>query len=148
MLIKLVLPWLLLAGCAAAQNLPSTSAIDGKILALENAWGLAEKSADSKALQGLLDDALVYVRYDGSLWSKGQYLASLNDRASRIEQAVTEDMAAHVFGETTVVTGIYRVKGIEKGKPYARRERFIDTWIYRGNGWVCVATQVTPIAAR
>jgi hypothetical protein len=40
------------------------------------------------------------------------------------------------------------VKGTEKGKPYARRERFIDTWVHRGDNWVCVATQVTLIAAR
>lgn len=147
MLPKLVF-LLLLAVPAAAQSSPSGSSIEGKILALENAWGQAEKAADSNALETLLDDALVYVRYDGGLWNKRQYLVSLKDPSSRIEQAVTENMVAHLFGETTLVTGIYRVKGVERGKPYARRERFIDTWVHRGNEWVCVATQVTPMAGR
>lgn len=117
---------------ALAQASPEMSSAEGKILALENAWGQAEKAGDSKALQGLLqgllDDSLVYIRHDGSLWSKTQYLASLNDTSSHVEQAVNENMAAHVFGDAAIVTGIYRIKGVEKGKPYSRRERFIDTW--------------------
>ena len=130
---------------ALAQASPEMSSAEGKILALENAWGQAEKAGDSKALQGLLDDSLVYVRYDGSLWSKTQYLASLNDTSSHVEQAVNENMAGHVFRDAAIVTGIYRIKGVEKGKAYSRRERFIDTWARRGNTWMCVASQVTLI---
>ena len=130
---------------ALAQAAPEMSSAEGKILALENAWGQAEKAGDSKALQGLLDDSLVYVRYDGSLWSKTQYLASLNETSSHVEQAVNENMAAHVFGDAAIVTGLYRIKGVEKGKPYSRRERFIDTWARHGNTWMCVASQVTLI---
>ena len=131
---------------ALAQAAADLSSSEGKILALENAWGQAEKAGDSKALQSLLDDSLVYIRYDGSLWSKTQYLASLNDTSSRVEQAVNENMAAHVFGDAAIVTGIYRVKGVEKGNPYSRRERFIDTWARRGKTWMCVASQVTLIS--
>ena len=129
----------------SAQRSDSSS-IEGKVLALENAWGQAEKVGDAKALHDLLDDSLVYVRYDGSVWNKSEYLASLKDASSRVEEAVNEDMSARVFGETALVTGVYRIKGVEKGKPYARRERFIDTWVHRENTWVCVATQVTLIS--
>lgn len=134
---------LLVALCASAQT--PDSSVEGKILALENAWGQAEKASDSRALHDLLDDSLVYIRYDGSLWNKSEYLASLKDTDSHMEQAVNENMTAHAFGDTVLVTGIYRIKGIEKGKPYSRRERFIDTWVHRGN-WVCVASQVTLIS--
>jgi ketosteroid isomerase-like protein len=137
---------LLIALFAAAQNSPDASVSETKILALENAWGQAEKLDDSKALNTLLDDSLVYIRYDGSLWSKAQYLASLNDRSSHEEQAVNENMTAHVYGDIVLVTGIYRVKGVEKGKPYSRKERFIDTWVQRKGVWTCVASQVTLIS--
>jgi len=88
----------------------------------------------------------VYVRYDGRLWSKTQYLASLKDSSSHVEQGVNESMVAHIFGGEAVVTGIYRVKGTEKGKPYSRRERYIDTWVQKNGTWVCVASQVTLIS--
>ncbi|MGA2696575.1 MAG: nuclear transport factor 2 family protein [Terriglobales bacterium] len=128
--------------CSAQTN----SANESKILAMENAWAQAEEHADFKALQTLLDDSLVYIRYDGAVWNKAQYLASLKDTTSKEEQGVNESMTARVFGDAAVVTGIYRVKGTEKGKPYQRRERFADTWIYRNGVWVCITSQVTLIS--
>ena len=144
--ILFILPIFMLTGLGVgAQSSPDATAAESKILALENAWGQAEKSHDSKALNTLLDDSLVYIRYDGSVWSKSQYLASLNDRSSREDQAVNETMTAHLYGDAALVTGIYRVKGLEKGQQYSRRERFIDTWVRRSDGWICVASQVTLI---
>jgi hypothetical protein len=54
-------------------------------------------------------------------------------------------MTAHVFAGTGVVTGVYLAKGVENGKPYIRRGRFIDTWALKDGMWVCVASQATPI---
>ena len=125
---------------------PDTSASKSKIIAMENAWAQAEEHADAKALDSLLDDSLVYIRYDGASWTKAQYLASLKDQSSHEEQGVNESMTAHVFGDSAIVTGIYRVKGTEKGKAYLRRERFIDTWVMRNGVWVCVTSQVTLIS--
>ena len=116
-----------------------------KIIALENAWGQAESHKDIKALEGLLDDDLVYIRYDGSLWDKKKYLASVKEANSSEDEAVNEAMVAHAHGNSALVTGIYRVKGTEKGKAYVRRERFVDMWVYRNGVWVCVASQVTLI---
>ena len=145
MINRLLLFLLVATPWAAAQSSPDASATETKILALENAWGQAEKLRDVKALDGLLDNALVYIRYNGSVWTKAVYLASLNDRTSHEEQAVNESMNAHVYGDAALVTGIYAVKGVEKGKPYSRRERFIDTWVHKDGGWICVASQVTLI---
>ncbi|PYV74414.1 MAG: hypothetical protein DMG97_08810 [Acidobacteria bacterium] len=133
---------------AQGQVSSDSSSIEGKVLALENAWGQTEKVSDSKALHDLLDDSLIYIRYDGSLWDKTQYLTSLKDTSSRVDQAINENMNAHVFNDAVLVTGIYRIKGVEKAKPYSRRERFIDTWVRRGNTWICVATQVTLMPRR
>jgi ketosteroid isomerase-like protein len=145
MITRLLLFVLVVAPWAAAQSAPDASATQTKILALENAWGQAEKLRDVKALDGLLDNVLVYIRYNGNVWTKAEYLASLNDRSSHEEQAVNESMNAHVYGDAALVTGIYAVKGVEKGKPYSRRERFIDTWVHKDGGWICVASQVTLI---
>jgi ketosteroid isomerase-like protein len=90
------------------------SASQSRILAMENAWAQAEEHGDFKALQTLLDDSLVYIRYDGSVWNKSQYLASLKDTTSKEEQGVNESMNARVFGETAVVTGIIASKGPKK----------------------------------
>ena len=133
---------------AQGEVSPDSSSIEGKVLALENAWGQGEKVSDSKALHDLLDDSVIYIRYDGSLWDKTQYLASLKDTGTRVDQAISKNMTAHEFNDTVLVTGIYRIKGVEKAKPYSLRERFIDTWVRRGDAWICVATQVTLMPSR
>jgi hypothetical protein len=45
-----------------------------------------------------------------------------------------------------VSTGIYRDKGIEKGKPFQRRGRFTNVWVNESGSWQCIASQSTLIA--
>jgi ketosteroid isomerase-like protein len=116
-----------------------------KILALENAWNQAEQNKDAKALDGLLASTLVYVDYDGSLMDKAKFIASVKAPSLHPEQIVNESMTAYVYGDSAVVTGIYREKGVKNGKPYSRRGRFTDTWVSKGGVWFCAASQSTLI---
>jgi ketosteroid isomerase-like protein len=137
-----------MAVSAAAQNI-SDSATQSKIVALEGAWNQAYKSGDAKALDGLLDNAIVLVNDDGSVETKDHFLASVraagSQSGSQEQQVAPESMSVRVFGTTAIATGIFRAKGVEGGKSYVRRERFIDTWVNTGGRWVCVATDATPI---
>jgi hypothetical protein len=137
---------LLLTAMATAAQMPAQpDAEQTKILALENAWNRAEETKDSKALETLLDSTLVYIDYDGTLMDKAQFIASVKQPALHPEQIVNESMTAHLYAGSAVVTGVYREKGVNHGKPYLRRGRFTDTWVYRDNAWVCVASQSTLI---
>jgi ketosteroid isomerase-like protein len=127
----------------AAQAPAQPDAEQSKILALENAWNQAEEHKDTKALESLLDASLVYVDYDGSMMNKTQFIASVKAPALHPEQIVNESMTAHVYGDSAVVTGVYREKGVSNGKAYLRRGRFTDTWVYQRGAWVCVASQST-----
>jgi len=127
------------AGQAPAQLDPEQT----KILALENAWNQAEEHKDIKALDRLLDASLVYVDYDGSIMDKAQFMSSIKAPALHPEQIVNESMTAHVYGDSAVVTGVYREKGEKSGKPYLRHGRFTDTWVFQRGTWTCVASQST-----
>jgi ketosteroid isomerase-like protein len=117
-----------------------------KVIAMENAWNLAEEHKDVKALAMLLDNSLVYVDYDGTMMSKTDFLELVKSPAFNPEEEANERMEARLYGDTAVVTGIYRIKGTEKGKSFIRRGRFTDTWISRDGRWVCVASQYTLIS--
>jgi ketosteroid isomerase-like protein len=117
-----------------------------KILALENAWNQAEQNKDTKALDGLLASTLVYIDYDGSLMDKAKFMASVKAPSLHPEQIVNESMTAYMYGDSAVVTGIYREKGMRNGKPYSRRGRFTDTWVNQGGTWVCASSQSTLIS--
>jgi len=126
-----------------AQQARDSEAEKTRILALENAWNLAEEHKDAQALDGLLADSLVYIDYDGTLMDKAQFMASVRAPSLQPQQIVNESMTVQVYKESAVVTGVYREKGVNKGKPYLRRGRFTDTWINQNGTWVCVASQST-----
>ena len=139
--------------CATTLSAPaqdaSESATKSRIVALEGAWNQAYKSGDTKALDAILDDAIVLVNDDGSVQTKADFLTSVkssgSQAASQEQQVAPESMSVHVFGNTAIATGIFQAKGAGGGKSYVRRERFIDTWVFRNGRWICVATDATPI---
>ena len=116
-----------------------------KILALENVWNQAEAHKDVKALEMLLHPNLVYIDYDGSRMTKDEFIASVKAPALHPEQIVNESVTAYVYGNSAVVTGVYKEKGVRNGKAYQRRGRFTDAWVFQSGRWMCVSSQSTLI---
>jgi ketosteroid isomerase-like protein len=139
------LAFFVLYGFHATAQDTSEAAIQSKIVALEKAWNQAYKAGDMKALDELLDNAIVLINDDGSVQSKADFLASVRATNSQEQQVAPESMHVHVFGSVAIASGVMRVKGVENGKPYTRREQFVDTWLFKTGKWVCIATDATPI---
>jgi ketosteroid isomerase-like protein len=127
---------------ALAQNVPGSD-VESKILALESAWNQAVETRDTKALDAIFDNGLVYVENDGRVMTKGEYLAGVKKSNESPNRVSTEKMSAQIWGPTAIVTGIYHEKGVLRGKAYSRHGRFIDTWVFKNGTWMCVATQAT-----
>jgi ketosteroid isomerase-like protein len=96
----------------------------------------------------LLANTFVSVDIDGSVASKGEFLASIKSPDYQPSQAVTEQSTVQVQGDAAVVVGIFRIKGVAKGKPYVHRERFVDTWVKINGAWQCLATTSTLITGK
>jgi Domain of unknown function (DUF4440) len=135
-----------LPAVAQVETEAGAAARRSKVMAFESAWGIAEKGKDAKALDALLDDSLAYTDYDGTLKTKSDFLAEVKSPEHNREQQVVESTSVRVYGSTAVVIGVYRVKGLDQGKPYQRRGRFTDTWVNRDGNWVCVASQYTLLS--
>jgi ketosteroid isomerase-like protein len=132
-----------LAGSLLAQE---SGSVQSKIIAMEKAWNQAYKFRDKKALGEILHDSIVLVNDDGSLESKTGFLAGVEAaKQSDDQQAEPESIAVHVFGDVAIATGVFKEKGVENGKPYTRRNRFVDTWVNKNGNWVCVAASATPM---
>jgi ketosteroid isomerase-like protein len=121
------------------------SGVQSRIVALEKAWNQAYKLGDRKALDALLDDQIVLVNDDGSMQNKAEFLASISPSNSQEQQVTPESITVHVYGNAATATGIFRAKGSEGGRPYVRRERFVDTWIYQDGKWRCAAASATTV---
>lgn len=127
-------------GLAAAQT-SSQSAEGAHVLALDNSWNRALETNDTKALDLLLADGFVSIDIDGSIQTKGEFLASLKAPGYQAPaQAVTEQSKVDVYGDSAIVIGVYRTQSMRKGKSVIRRERFLDTWVNVNHTWKCVAS--------
>ena len=144
---KLAISFLIFLSFAASLQAQDDAESQSKIIALEKAWNQAYKLGDSKSLDSLLDDAVVLINDDGSVQTKAEFLGSLKAAStSQDQQVAPESMTVHMHGNTVAVAaGVFEAKGVEKGKRYVRRERFVDTWVYKNNKWVCVASNATPV---
>jgi len=147
--ISLLAAVLLIASIAVSVRGQSGANDDaGRIQALELAWNHALEGKDTKALDMLLGSNLMSVDIDGSISNKSEFLASIKAPDYQPSQAVIEQSNVQMYGDAAVVVGVFRVKGMEKGKPYVHRERFVDTWIKSNGTWQCVATTGTLIAGK
>jgi hypothetical protein len=125
---------------AAAQARPE---VESKVLTLERLWGAAAQLRDIRALESIFDESLTYVHIDGRLMTKDQVLA--DTQAVNAVEIVVDSSVAHSHGNVVVVTGVLHLRGMESGKPYLRYGRYLDTWVLRGNRWLCVSSMTTPI---
>jgi ketosteroid isomerase-like protein len=140
---------LLTFGVTLANSQQESSSDEGKhVLALENAWNFALEGKDTKGMSMLLANTFLSVDIDGSVSSKGEFLASIKSPDYQPSQATTEQTSVQVYGNAAVVVGVFRIKGTEKGKTYVRRERFVDTWVKLDGNWQCIATTSTLITTK
>ena len=114
------------------------------IRSLEHEWVEGQTRNDNRALDLIFDNSLVYIEY-GNLVSKGDYLSRIKWAGPQINQVVMEPMTVRTFGNTAIVVGSYRERDASGGRVVLRRWRFIDTWVYKKNGWVLVAAGATPL---
>src|SRR6266850_2026119 len=140
---------LLLGVAIASARQAARTDESSHVLALDHSWNRALETKDTKALDMLLADTFVSVYIDGSMQNKKEFLASIKSPDYHPPaQAVTEQSAANVYGDSAVVVGIFRSKGMDKGKKYSNRERFVDTWVKINGTWKCVASVTVLIPVK
>jgi ketosteroid isomerase-like protein len=141
-MLRLVTPFLLLCFVVLSVNSAQTEGDETQIIAYENLWNQMQMAHDANAMEQMLDADFVLTDYDGSVLTKGQFLASIRDKSNQLTTEVSTDMKLHRHGDTVVVIGATHERGTLKGKPYEHHGRFTDTWIKRDYRWICVSSQL------
>ena len=119
------------------------TADESKLIALENAWNLAQIHHDAKALENLVGDKFIYTDTDGTVMNKSQFLLDAKDLNYKASSVVNDDVKVDVYDNAAVVSGRYHTKGTYKQKTFDHYGRFTDTWIFQDGEWQCVASHTT-----
>jgi len=116
---------------------------DSKLMAIERVVRLqALPSKDVNTLNTFLADEFVLITTDGTTRSKQDLWAYLQSVDSL--RYSMQEMMVRVHGATAIVTGLFQMSGTQRGQPFVRQGRFVDTWLNREGHWVLLASLSTP----
>lgn len=116
---------------------------ESKLMAIERVVRLqALPSKDLNTLNTFLADEFVLVTTDGTRRSKQELWAYLQSVDSL--RYSMQEMIVRGHGNTAIVTGLFQMWGMQRGKPFKRQGRFVDTWLNREGRWVLLASVSTP----
>jgi ketosteroid isomerase-like protein len=112
-----------------------------EILALEATWHVAPLAGDVETVSCVTADDWIGVAATGAMMGKADLLDMLSSRPAPFESTVYTDVQVQVYGQTGVVTSLFR----GEGKDLDLVQRFMRVYAHRDGRWQCVATQVVPV---
>ena len=115
------------------------------ILATERAWSEAHQPLDIDTLAEILSDDFIKLQPDGSTIDKEQLLASYQDGERHWEIAESTDHLVRLQGETAVVVGQWRGRGVNRGEAFDYTARFISVYVYQDGAWRMLTETSIPI---
>jgi hypothetical protein len=116
--------------------------------AAERRLQAAQLAADADALDGLLDDRLVFTGPDGKLYSKADDLAIQRSGGQRLTKVQETGLDALVDGRLGITWFHGELAGVFGGEEFAARVRYTRTWLRDdAHGWRVIAAHVTVLPA-
>jgi hypothetical protein len=111
------------------------------LAAAATAYDLAQFKSNRAELERLLADDYVLFGSSGKNQTKAQYIADATAPGSRTTYVALSGQVRRVWSDGAVLGGMVDAKGLDHGKPFVMRARFIDVWAKRDGRWRVVFTQ-------
>ncbi|MCJ7732336.1 nuclear transport factor 2 family protein [Candidatus Bathyarchaeota archaeon] len=78
-------------------------------------------------------------------WNKKTALASYVPGKRDWEEAGSSEHHIRIYGDTAIVIGLWRAKGVNKGKSFDYSTRYTSVWVKEGNRLRMISDQSTEI---
>ena len=131
---------------ASAQD-PSS---EEQLRSLVREWDAAYVRHDTTALSSILADDYEMVDAAGEFISRTDYVIGASSATAFLpegETGASTGLLVRMYGDTAVVTGRSRSKGVPRSQLHAPGMEvvFTDLFVKIGNAWRVVATHATPV---
>lgn len=114
-------------------------------MAAELGWTQAHLTTDVKALDRLMHPDYTIIKPNGEVWSKETALATYIPGKRNWTEAKSSEHIVRIYGDTAIVIGLWRAKGVNNGKPFDYSARYTSLWVKENGRLRIVSDQSTEI---
>jgi ketosteroid isomerase-like protein len=101
---------------------------------------------DTATLDRMTSDDYTFINQRGELRTKTEILAGFKSGSFNYDAREVSDLKVRIYGDTAVVTGRAKQRGVENSKDYSGENRFTRVYVKQNGRWISVALQVTLVA--
>lgn len=141
MLIALLFPALVMGQGGTKSKAPQVPGVEQQLKQMEDDWTKANKSKDTATLRRILAENYFATDEKGKILNREKFISLITSNPDVIQSSENFDMQARVYGNTAVLTGGIKEKGMRNGKAYTDISRWTDVFVKRDGAWQAVVSQ-------
>jgi ketosteroid isomerase-like protein len=126
---------------------PAEVLIKQEVLAVEAAWTQAHLDGDLQTIARIMGEDYVQITPDGRRMAREAALASYQFDGRAWEFAVSDQHEVRFYGESALLIGRWRARGVNNGVRFDYTARFACLYVRRPAGWQIVLDVSIPSAA-
>ena len=119
-----------------------------EVLGVEKEWVQAHLDMDVETLERIMAPDYTNISPDGRVIGRDDDLASYRSGGRKWEYANSDQYQVRVYGNTAVLIGRWRAKGVYKGERFDYSARFSSVYVKQDRRWRMVASQSTPLKGK
>lgn len=140
--IWIVVAALILLPAHAEQGVGDYGGLPVDLAAAATAYDIAQMKSDRAGLERYLADDYTLANTDGRNQDKAESIAGSMAPGRKTIYVAISQQVRKLWADGAVLGGMVDAKGIDQGKPFAMRARFVDVWAKRGGRWQVIFTQI------
>ncbi len=139
--------WSLLAALVtlpvhAEQGVGDYRGLPADLAAAATAYDVAQMKSDRSGLEQLLADDYTLANADGRSLGKAESIAEALAPGRKTSYVAISQQVRKAWTDGAVLGGMVDAKGVDQGKPFVMRARFVDVWARRHGQWQVIFTQI------
>jgi len=107
---------------------------------------VAHLRLDVDALDRLMAPDCFHVGDGGEILDREAILVSMRSGDRSWEDAHSDEHDVRIYGDTAVVVGRWRARGVNTGQSFDYAACYVSVWVRHEGGWRMVSDQSTPIS--
>lgn len=131
----------------AGQEVGDYRGLPLDLAAAATAYDLAQLKADRPELERLLADDYTLAGPNGKNETKAESIADAVAPGRRTTYVAITRQVRKAWPNGAALGGMVDVKGLDRGRAFVMRARFVDVWAKRNGRWQVIFTQMNDVSA-